>query len=281
MNRASEEDYFAFPYDLNLDDQLFKYGIRINPDLIQDAVSGKYPVVVGGESNRPQIMQMDWPFFPLINQYAIHPITRNLDASLLKFVSSIDTVKATGVRKTPLLFSSQYSRKVTAPVKVGVNDLRKQMQEGSFDSGKIPVSYLLEGEFTSLYKNRFSPEGVDTTGFKEQSVLTKIIIVADGDLARNDVNPRDGNPQQLGLDPFTQYTFANQDLLLNMVAYLVEENGLIKARNKEIKVRPLDKEKIRSERSFWQVINLVLPMAALVIFGIVRAYWRKVKYTRF
>ena len=281
MNRASEEDYFAFPYDLNLDDQLFKYGVRINPDLIQDAVSGKYPVVVGGESNRPQIMQMDWPFFPLINQYAIHPMTRNLDASLLKFVSSIDTVKATGVRKTPLLFSSQYSRKVTAPVKVGVNDLRKQMQEGSFDAGKIPVSYLLEGEFTSLYKNRFAPEGVDTAGFKAQSIPTKIIVVADGDLARNDVNPRDGNPQQLGLDPFTQYTFANQDLLLNMVAYLVEENGLIKARNKEIKVRPLDKEKIRNERSFWQVINLVLPIVALVIFGIVRAYWRKVKYTRF
>jgi len=281
MNRASEEDYFAFPYDLNLDDQLFKYGVRINPDLIQDGVSGKYPVVVGGESNRPQIMQMDWPFFPLINQYATHPIARNLDASLLKFVSSIDTVKATGVRKTPLLFSSPYSRKVTAPVKVGVNDLRKQLQEGSFDSGKIPISYLLEGEFTSLYKNRFAPEGVDTAGFRPQSIPTKIIVVADGDLARNDVNPRDGNPQQLGLDPFTQYTFANQDLLLNMVAYLVEEDGLIKARNKEIKVRPLDKEKIRNERSFWQIINLVLPMVALVIFGIVRAYWRKVKYTRF
>lgn len=281
MNRASEEDYFAFPYDLNLDDQLFKYGVRINPDLIQDAVSGKYPVVVGGDRNRPQIMQLDWPFFPLINQYADNPVTRNLDASLLKFVSSIDTVKATGVSKTPLLFSSQYSRRVSAPVKVGVNDLRKQMQEGSFDSGKIPISYLLEGEFTSLYKNRFAPEGVDTAGFKEQSVATKIIIVADGDLARNDVNPRDGNPQQLGLDPFTQYTFANQDLLLNMVAYLVEENGLIKARNKEIKVRPLDKEKIRNERSFWQGINLVLPMVALVVFGIVRAYWRKVKYTRF
>ncbi len=281
MNRASEEDYFAFPYDLNLDDQLFKYGVRINPDLIQDAVSGKYPVVVGGDRNRPQIMQLDWPFFPLINQYADNPVTRNLDASLLKFVSSIDTVKATGVSKTPLLFSSQYSRRVSAPVKVGVNDLRQQMQEGSFDSGKIPISYLLEGEFTSLYKNRFAPEGVDTAGFKEQSVATKIIIVADGDLARNDVNPRDGNPQQLGLDPFTQYTFANQDLLLNMVAYLVEENGLIKARNKEIKVRPLDKEKIRNERSFWQGINLVLPMVALVVFGIVRAYWRKVKYTRF
>lgn len=281
MNRASEEDYFAFPYDLNLDDQLFKYGVRINPDLIQDGVSGKYPVVVGGDRNRPQIMQLDWPFFPLINQYANHPVTRNLDASMLKFVSSIDTVKASGVKKTPLLFSSQYSRKVTAPVKVGVNDLRKQMQEGGFDAGKIPVSYLLEGEFTSLYKNRFAPESVDTTGFKGQSVPTKIIIVADGDLARNDVNPRDGNPQQLGLDPFTQYTFANQDLLLNMVAYLVEENGLINARNKEIKVRPLDKERIRNERSFWQVINLVLPMVVLFVFGILRAYWRKLKYTRF
>ena len=281
MKRASEEDYFAFPYDLNLDDQLFKYGVRINQDLIQDGVSGKYPIVVGGDRNQPQIMQMDWPFFPLVNQYANHPITRNLDASLLKFVSSIDTVKAVGVTKTPLLFSSQYSRKVMAPVKVGVNDLRKQMQEGNFDAGKIPIGYLLEGEFTSLYKNRFAPEGVDTTAFRDQSEPTKMIVIADGDLARNDVNPRDGNPQQLGLDPFTQYTFANQDLLMNMVAYLVDENGLIKARNKEVRVRPLDKEKIRNERSFWQVINLVVPIVILILFGLVRSYWRKIKFTRF
>jgi gliding-associated putative ABC transporter substrate-binding component GldG len=179
------------------------------------------------------------------------------------------------------LFSSQYSRKVTAPVKVGVNDLRKQMQEGGFNGGKIPISYLLEGEFTSLYKNRFAPEGVDTIGFKDSSTPTKIIVVADGDLARNDVNPRDGNPQPLGLDPFTQYTFSNQDLLMNMVAYLVEENGLIKARNKEVKVRPLDKEKVRSERTFWQVVNLLLPLVVMILFGIIRSYWRKVKYSRF
>jgi ABC-2 type transport system permease protein len=280
MNRSSEEDYFAFPYDLNLDDQLFKYGVRINPDLIQDRVSGKYPIVIGGDRNQPQIMQLDWPFFPLVNQYAMHPITRNLDATLLKFVSSMDTVKAVDVKKTPLLFSSQYSRKVSAPVKVGVNDLRRQMQDDVFDSGQIPLAYLLEGNFTSLFKNRFAPEGVDTTGFKERSVKTKIIVIADGDVARNDVNPRDNDPQPLGLDPFTHYTFANQDLLMNMAAYLVEENGLIKARNKEIKVRPLDKEKIR-DRSFWQIINLVLPMVVMIAFGIVRAYIRRLKYTRF
>lgn len=281
MNRASEEDYFAFPYDLNLDDQLFKYGVRINQDLIQDRVSGRYPIVVGGDRNQPQIMQLEWPFFPLVNQYANHPITRNLDASLLKFVSSIDTVKATGVKKTPLLFSSAYSRKIVAPVKVGVNDLRRQIQEEQFSSGPIAVAYLLEGTFTSLFKNRFAPDAVDATGFLDQSRPTKIIVVADGDLARNDVNPRDRNPQPLGLDPFTQYTFSNQDLLMNMVAFLLDENGLIKARNKEVKVRPLDKGRIQTERIRWQMINLVSPLIALVMFGLARTYWRKRKYTRF
>ncbi len=281
MDSASRNDYFAFPYNLNLDDQLFKYGVRINPDLIEDRVSGKYPIVVGKAGNRPQIMQLEWPFFPLVNQYADHAITRNLDASLTKFVSSIDTVKAVGVKKTPLMFSSSYSRKMTAPVKVGVDDLRKQLQEGNFNDGKIPLAYLLEGSFTSLYKNRFAPEGVDATGFLEKSSATKVIVIADGDLARNDVNPRDGKPQPLGFDPFSQYTFANQDLLMNMVAYLTDENGLINARNKEVKIRPLDKEKIKNERNLWQITNLVLPLAVLLIFGITRSYFRKIKYARF
>lgn len=281
MNRASEEDYLAFPYDLNLDDQLFKYGVRINPDLIQDRVSGRYPIVVGGDRNQPQIMQLEWPFFPLVNQYAQHPITRNLDATQIRFASSVDTVKAVGVTKTPLLFSSVYSRKVTAPVRVSVNDLRRQIDAEKFEAGPIALGYLLEGKFTSLYKNRFAPDGADTTGFRDESKTTKVIVVADGDLARNDVNPRDQNPQPLGLDPFTQYTFSNQDLLLNMVAYLVEEDGLIKARNKEVKVRPLDKKKIQNEKVKWQVINLVLPLVILVVFGLVRSYWRKLKYTRF
>src|SRR6185369_17351972 len=123
MDSASREDYFAFPYNLNLDDQLFKYGVRINPDLVEDRVSGKYPIVVGQAGNRPQIMQLDWPFFPLVNQYADHPITRNLDAVVTKFVSSIDTVKAVGIKKTPLLMTSQYTHTVSAPVNVSINTL--------------------------------------------------------------------------------------------------------------------------------------------------------------
>lgn len=281
MDSASREDYFAFPYQLNLEDLLFKYGVRINPDLIQDRVSGKYPVVIGKVDNRPRIMQLDWPFFPLINQYADHVITRNLDASLTKFVSSIDTVKAAGIKKTPLLFSSPYSRKVIAPVKVGVNDLRKQLQDASFDQGVIPIAYLLEGQFTSLFKNRFAPEGVDTAGFRSQSKPTKIIVVSDGDLARNEINMREGKPLMLGFDPMLNYTFSNQDLLMNMIAYLTDENGIIAARNKEVKIRPLDKVKIQSDRVFWQVINILLPFIFLIVFGILRIYVRKRKYARF
>ncbi len=280
MDSASSDNYFAFPYDLNLDDQLFKYGVRINQDLIQDRVSGRYPIVVSN-AGKPQIMQMEWPFFPLVNQYSDHPVTRNLDASLLRFASSIDTVKAVGVKKTPLLFSSSYSRKAAAPVKVGVNDLRNQLQTGAFNEQKIPLGYLLEGTFTSLYKNRFSPTGADTAGYRSESVPTKLIVIADGDIMRNDVNPRTGEAQPLGFDPFSQYTFANQDLLLNAIAYLTEENGLIKARNKEIKIRPLDKEKIKNERVFWQVINIVAPLLLLIIFGFSRSYWRKLKYSKF
>jgi len=281
MDSASSDNYFAFPYELNLDDQLFKYGVRINQDLIQDRVAGRYPIVVSN-AGKPQIMQMEWPFFPLINQYADHPITRNLDASLLKFVSTVDTIKTMGVKKTPLLFTSPYSRKAAAPVKVGVNDLRNQLQHAdSFNEGKMLIGVLLEGTFTSLFKNRFAPDGADAKDFLTESVPTKFIVIADGDIIRNDINPRDGAVQPLGFDPFTQYTFANQDLLLNSIVYLVEENGLIMARNKEVKIRPLDKEKIKTERMFWQVTNLFVPLLLVTLFGFSRSYWRKLKYSKF
>ncbi|HMI64959.1 MAG TPA: gliding motility-associated ABC transporter substrate-binding protein GldG [Cyclobacteriaceae bacterium] len=280
MDSASRNNYYAFPIEVNLDDQLFKYGVRINRDLIQDRVAGKYPVVVGEAGGRPQLMPLDWPWFPLINHYADHPITRNLDATLTRFISSMDTVKAIGVKKTALLFTSSYSRKATIPVKIDINDVRKELKREDFQEGPIPVAYLLEGEFTSLYKNRFFPAGVDTSVVAERSKPAKIIVVADGDVARNDVNPRSGQAQALGLDLVSGYTFANQDLLLNMVAYLVEENGVISARNKEVKIRPLDKERIRN-RSFWQVVNLVLPVLVLILFGLGRMWRRKRKYTSF
>jgi ABC-2 type transport system permease protein len=281
MDSASQNNYFAFPYNLDLDDQLFKYGLRINLDLIQDRNSGLYPVITGQTGGKPKIQLMNWPYFPLLNRYADHPITRNLDAVVTRFVSSVDTIKTAGIKKTPLIFTSQYSRTVNAPVSVNINEIRKNLSSENFTQSFIPVSYLLEGKFTSLYKNRFLPEGTSAKDFKEESVPTKIIVVADGDLALNEVNPRTQQPQALGFDPFTNYTFANQDLLLNMLAYLIDEGGLIHTRNKEVKIRPLDKEKIVSEKVMWQIINLVLPLIVLIAYGIVRVYLRKRKFANF
>ncbi|MBY0433509.1 MAG: gliding motility-associated ABC transporter substrate-binding protein GldG, partial [Cyclobacteriaceae bacterium] len=265
---ASRENYFAFPYALGLDDQLFRYGVRVNPDLVQDRVSLRYPVVTGVVNDKPQITPIEWPFFPLINQYANHPATRNIDASVLKFASSVDTVKAVNVRKTLLLVTSAYSRKLKAPVKVSANDLRSGDVNASLNEGPIALGYLLEGKFTSVFKNRFLPVGVDSAAFKPDGVDSKVIVIGDGDIARNEVRLRTGQPQRLGLDPFSGYTFANQELLMNLVAYLADEKGLISARSKEVKVRPLDKEKVRSERVMWQVINVVMPVVLVVLLGI-------------
>jgi gliding-associated putative ABC transporter substrate-binding component GldG len=281
MDSASRDDYFAIPYDIGLDDQLFKYGVRINFDLIQDRTAGFYPVITGNRGGKPEVNLMDWPFFPLLNHYAEHAITRNLDAVVAKFVSSIDTVKAEGIRKTPLLMTSQYSRTVGAPVKVSVNDLRKSITDESFSDSFIPVAYLLEGRFTSVFKNRFIPDGVNQNEFKDSGQLAKLIVISDGDIARNDINIRNGQPRPLGFDATTNYTFANREFLLNCLAHLTNENGLIQARTKQVKIRPLDKQKIRDERSKWQVINLVLPMVLLMLYGIGRFYWRRRKFTRF
>ncbi|HEY9045432.1 MAG TPA: gliding motility-associated ABC transporter substrate-binding protein GldG [Ohtaekwangia sp.] len=281
MDSASRNDYLAIPYDLNLDDQLFKYGVRINPDLIQDQSAAPYPIVTGDAGGKPQMQLIDWPFYPLINHYADHPVTRNLDAVLTRFVSSIDTVKAPGIHKIPLLTTSQYSRAITAPVNVSVNELRKNVKAEDFSKSFIPVGYLLEGNFTSLFKNRFIPEGIEQTPIIEKSIPTRLVVIADGDIVRNDINPRSRQPQPLGFYPFTNYTFANRELLMNTLAYLTEENGLIQARSKQIKIRPLDREKIKQEKVKWQVINLGIPVLLVIVFGVLRAYWRRNKFARF
>ena len=281
MENASRDDYFANPYNLNLDDQLFKYGVRLNPNLVLDRRSGMYPVITGQSDGKPKVQLMEWPFFPLISKFANHPITRNLDAVLSKFCSSIDTVKATGVKKTPLLMTSPYARTVSAPVHINVNELRKNLRDEDFNTPAIPIAFLLEGKFTSLYKNRFAP---DSTSQKEQlneSTLTKMVIISDGDIARNEVNPRSRQAQPVGFDPMMNYTFANRDFLLNTLSYLTNENGLIQARTKQVKIRPLDQVRIQGNRIKWQAINLVAPIVLLISYGVIRLYLRKRRFAKF
>jgi gliding-associated putative ABC transporter substrate-binding component GldG len=269
----------AFPYNLNLDDLFFRYGLRLNGNMIVDLNSAFLPLNVGKMGNQPQIRLMPWPYFPLLNTFAKHPVVRNMDAVYSRFLGTIDTVKAAGIRKTPLMYTSQYTRVLPAPVEISLNQAGLDMNPALFTRGSLPVAYLLEGRFRSLYANRLTAADPRSATFKESAVPSKIIICSDGDLPANEINPQNGRFLPLGYDRYSKNTFANKDFVVHAIDYLLDENGIIAARNKEIALRPLDKLQIREDRLQWQLINLVLPVLIIAIFGLVRTYLRKRKYT--
>ena len=281
MDSASGPGTVALPIDLNLDDLFFRYGIRFNKDLVIDLNAAPYPVVVGNMGEKPEIKLMPWPFFPLANNFSQHPIVRNLDAVYCRFVSTIDTVKSVGVTKTPLVFTSKYSKVLSAPVRVSINDIKGELKPEFFNSGPQAISWLYEGKFTSLYKNRFLPDQADKSNFIADGAPTKIIVFADGDVAKNEVNPKTGQPLELGYDQFTQTKYANADFLVNGMEYLLDEHGIINARSKEFKIRPLDKVKVSSQRVWWQLVNLLVPIGLVVAFGLVKNMVRKKKFANF
>jgi len=271
---------FSFPYDLDLDDLLFTYGVRINNDLIQDFVSGTYPIVVGNEGNQPNIQLLQWPYYPVVNEYSKHVTVRNLDATITRFASSIDTVKALGITKTLLFSSSLYSRKLMSPTFIDINLMQQELDPSKFATSNIPMAYLLEGQFTSFFKNKFLPDGISNENFKATG-YSKLIIISDGDFVRNDFDPKTGQPLPLGYNPFTNQTFANQDLIINILSYLTKGNGLITARSKQVIIRPLDKVKLKSGKFKWQIINLVIPILLVILFGVLNFWIRKRKYSRY
>ena len=271
---------YSFPYDLNIDDMLFKYGVRINNDLVQDFVAGAHPIIVGNSGDQPQIQLLQWPFFPIINNYSNHVIVRNLDATKADFISSIDTVKADGIKKTILMSASQYSRVSTAPVYVDINILQQSLSPDKFDKQNIPMGVLLEGSFSSFFKNRFLPKTLDDSNFIAQGQPAAMVVIADGDLVKNQLDPRNGAPLPVGYDPFMQQQFANADLMMNSIEYLLAKDGLINARAKEIIIRPLDKVKLTSSRRIVQIVNLGGPLLLIIILGITVTIIRKRRYTR-
>lgn len=281
MDSIGENGSIAFPYDLNLDDQLFRYGVRINKTLVQDIKSGVYPFVVGEMGGQPQIVSLPWPFFPIVNKYGDHPAVKNMDAIFLRFSSEIDTIANPEVKKTPLIYTSQYSKVSQTPMIVDLNQLRQAPQPEDFTAGSQAVAYLLEGTFTSLFKNRILPDIADPGSFVEESSPTKLVVVADGDLVRNDINRSNGNPLPLGYDPITDRSYANKDFVINTLSYLTDENGLINARRKEIQIRPLDQVKVEESALFYQILNLVGPIILIIIFGVGKAYLRKRKYSSY
>lgn len=263
---------YAFAHNLNLDDIFFKYGFRLNGNIIQDMSNGMLRVETGNEG---QTEVVPWPYYPIVYNFSKHPAVKNLDAVLMKYIGTIDTVKADGITKTPLAFTSDRTRIIGAPHEIDLNETRTNQDPNSFDKGVLPVAYLLEGKFTSAFKNRPTP--VSGTQVQSNVTASSIIVCSDGDVIRNGYDYKRKKPFPLGYDPELRYMFSNKDFALNAVDYLAGEK-IINIREKEIKLRPLDKVRIQDEKTEFQILNLVVPVILLIAFGFGRFYMRKKKY---
>jgi gliding-associated putative ABC transporter substrate-binding component GldG len=269
----------ALPQENSLDRLLFRYGIRVNKDLIQDLDFGVLPVMGGNFGNQEQLVPLPWPYYFQAGRMYPHPITKGLDQVSFRYSSSLDTVKADGVRKTPLLFSSERSRIVPLPHLITLGVFQEPPLESEFELQYLPLAYLLEGEFTSLFKNRFVPEEFATSQLKN-SGNGKVIVVGDASLFQSQLNPSNQEPLPLGEDPLAQATFANKQFLENMVQYLTDPTGIIATRTKVLQIRPLDKVKVAEEKSMWQLINVGAPVLFLVLMGGVIGLLRVKRFSR-
>lgn len=281
MDSLSERPQFmSFPiYDrLNIDDMLFRYGARINTNLVLDRIAA-------GVSDTRRTYP--WIYFPMIMPQVKHPIAKDVNAVKLEFPSSVDTIISPGVKKTFLMRTSPYSRIVATPHIVKLQKLYELPPEQFFTQGNIPVALLLEGEFQSTFVNRVTPreESGEPVKLIEKSVPTQQLVVADGDVIRNQLNllnpdmPK-GTPLPLGFDQFTGAQYGNKDFMLNAVDYLLDDSGLIAIRSRELKIRLLDNTRIKNNKLIWQLVNTALPIALIVLLGLVYTLIRKRRYAR-
>jgi ABC-2 type transport system permease protein len=268
VDSVSLDGNYAQPLDLNLGDLFFKWGIRLNTNLVKDLNCAQLLLNVGNVGDNPEIRPMPWRFFPLLNNFGKHTI-----------LSSIDTVGgANGIAKTPLLMTSPYTQLVNAPALVGYNEARKDPQPSEYRSGIKLAGVLLEGSFNSIFQNRILPGDPRAAKFKASGNAGKVIICSDGDLIVNDYDYKRNAPLPLGYDRVTKQTFGNKDFVLHALDYMTDANGLINARGKQIAIRALDKIQIQEDRKFWQALNLLLPIVLIGIFGAIRYYLRIRKF---
>jgi gliding-associated putative ABC transporter substrate-binding component GldG len=280
----AQSDFVAFDKNLNIDDLLFKYGARINGDLLQDLKSAKQPLVVGQLGDQPQIQRLPFPYYPLLTSPSTHPISKNLDDVLSIFPGSIDTVKAPGIRKTILLSTDTNSRTLSSPALVSLQSVKTEDDVQTFTRSYVPVAVLLEGKFTSLYANRLTAALRDSlSAFTNKPFISaairegKQIVVSDGDIVTNVVTEGEG-ALSMGVQQYENYPFANKEFLMNAVDYLVNPNGVLESRNKDVTLRLLDKQKVATEKTTWQLINIGLPILVVLLFGALYQFSRRRKF---
>ncbi len=269
---------------INLDDQLFRYGARVNPVLLQDMNCGALKINMAPLGAQPKFKLAPWIYFPLLLSNNDHIISKNLDLITTQFVSTVDTVgNNPNVKSSFLLSSSNRCRTVNAPSLISLEIIKDPLREEYFPKSKLPTAVLIEGTFESVFKNRLAPTlaSSDDIRFKESSKETKMIIVADGDLIRNQLRQTQNGivPFPLGYDRHTDVTFdGNKDFALNAVNYLLDDKGIMGVRSRELKLRLLDKGKIQNEKLKWQLINILTPLLFIILFGLAINWYRKRKF---
>ena len=274
------QGFIAFDRGLNLEDILFNYGVRINQVLLQDMQSDKLPQISTNSAEQQRLV--DWPFFPILNG-TNHPVSKNLDGVRAMFPTTIDTVEAAGIKKTFLLRSSKNTRLLNAPAKIDFEFLQIAPDEKLFNQKEVPVAIVLEGKFRSLYTGRIPKSIADSFAAVNMPVRTtpvndgKMIVVADGDIAMNQYSPTSG-PLPMGTNVFTRYTYANKDFFTNCLEYLVNPSDILQTRSKQYSLRLLDPRKTEEKKTMWQLINIVLPILLIILFGLIYQQIRKRKY---
>lgn len=268
--------------NINLTDQLFKYGVRLNNELVMDVNAIPIPVRTGQMGNKPQFDFIPWYFFPLLSPGSNHPIVNGLNSVKSEFVSSLDTVGAQGIKKTILLRTSKYSRVVKAPAFISLDILKRDPDPKLYTGPPRNVALLLEGPFPSLYENRLTPEISESKqiAFVGGGTHSKMIVIADGDVIKNYFDVKKGVVYPLGWDRYTQETFGNKDLILNSIDYLCNNDGLISVRSRELKLRLLDMTRVDESSLMIQLTNTAGPVVLVLLFGLLQTWLRRRKYTR-
>lgn len=271
----------GFKNELNLEDMLFKYGCRLNPVLVQDLQCATIPINVGFKKGQPNFQMFPWLYNPLVLPSINHPIVKNLDLIKFEFAGTIDTVTAYDVKKTILLQTSKYTKTQPTPARVALAMVNFQPKEDQFRNSYQNVACLLEGKFESVYKNRLTRTIMNDSAiaFQDKSKPTKMIVVSDGDIAKNDYQRTTGMIYPLGYDIYMKQTFANKTFLLNCMNYLLDDEGLLQLRSREVKLRLLDKKKINLQGNQWKMINLAYPLGIIVLLGLTQFYIRKKRYS--
>lgn len=279
----SSESTMGNSLDLRLDDMFFKYGVRLNKNLLLDYNSAAIALRTGQMGGQAQIEYFRWYYFPLLNSASNSNIVKNINPIKADFVSSIDPVVSdSDVQKIPLLKTSDYTKVSAAPVFISLSLLRQAPDTRMFAQKGQTVAYLLKGKFESLYANRMTSAIVESEeiGFMPSGKETSMIVVADGDIIKNQFHIPKGYPLPLGFDQYTQVTYGNKEFIENAISYLVDGEGLISIRSRELKIRLLDMNKVNDNTMLWQVVNVIVPSALVVVFGFIMAIIRKRKFTK-